>query len=130
MAQEDINISNSAITTVPGASATVILWDSTADTGKGTTLTLRRQFPHLKRALVRIFVDQQCTFFHDNLVNGSTTWRTTNGSGSGETIAASTYFERDCLLMADDTRLKVTTGTAPSVWEVSVRLIPERPLGQ
>lgn len=127
----DINISNSAITTVPGASATIILFDSTADTGTGTTLARRRQWPTIKRAIVTILVDQNCTFFHDEITATSTsTWDTINGSGSGETITANTLFERDCRAIGDDFRLRVTTGTQPTVWRVSVRLTTDQALGQ
>lgn len=126
----DIMISNSAITTTPGGSATVVLFDTTADIGTGTTLTRRRAYPYIKRAIVRIYMDQAATFYHDSLTNGSTTWRTVNGSGSGESITASTLFERDCLFIGDDTRLRVVTGTGPSTWEVSVRLTTDRALAQ
>jgi hypothetical protein len=126
----DIMISNSAITSVPAGSSTVILFDTTADTGTGTTLTNRRLFPEVKRAIVTIMCDVAVTFFHDRLNVGSTTWDTINGSGSGEATTGGTLFERDCLFIGDDTRLKVTTTTAPATWRVSVRLVTDRALAQ
>ena len=126
----DIHISNSVITTTPAGSATVVLWDSTADPGLGTTLARRRAFPRIKRAVVRIYMDQAATFLAQDLAKNSTTWRTFNNSGSGDAITANTWFERDVLLVGDDHRLEVTTGTVPTVWEVSVRLSEDRPLGQ
>ncbi len=126
----DTQIGGAAITTVPAGSATVILFDSTADPGKGTTLTVRRGWGLIKRGIVRIFTDQAATFYHDSLVVSSTTWDTVNGGGSGEAIAINTLFERDCLFIGDDTRFRVVTGTVPTVWRVSVRLSPDRALGQ
>ncbi len=114
----------------PGASATATLWDSTADTGTGVTLARRNAFNDVKRVLVSVFIDQAATFFVDHLVPGSTTWRTTNGSGSGEAITASTYFERDNLKMGPDMRLRIVTVTNPTTWEVSIRLIHDRALAQ
>lgn len=123
-------ISNARITAVPAGSATVILWDSTEDPGLGTTLARRRAYPNLARATVRIYMDQAATFFADDLAKISTTWRTYNGSGSGEAIAANTWFERDVYLMGDDHRLRVLTATVPTVWEVSVKLWTDKPLSQ
>ncbi len=130
MQSEDVQITNSAITTVPGGSATVILFDTTANTGTGVTLDHRRGWSLIKRGIVRIVMDQAATFYHDSLVVSSSTWDTVNGGGSGETIAASTLFERDCLFIGDDTRFRVVTATVPTVWRVSVRLSPDRALGQ
>lgn len=126
---DDIHISNAAITTTPAGSATVILLDTTA-LRTGTTLTDRRSFSMIKRALARIMMDQNATFFHDSLNVGSTTWRTINGSGSGQTITANTLFELDCLFIGDDTRLRVLTATVPTLWEVSVRMSTDRALAQ
>lgn len=130
MNSDDIHISNAVITTVPAGATTVILWDSTADTGTGTTLSKRRAYPLVKRALVRVFMDQGATFLAQDLAKISTTWRTYNNNGAGDAIAANTWFEKDVLFTGDDHRLAITTGTGPTVWEVSVRLIPDRALGQ
>lgn len=117
-----IDISNSAITTVPGGSATVILWDSTADPGLGTTLARRRAYPKIARATVRIYCDQVVTFFADDLAKISTTWRPYNNGGAGDATTINTWFERNVLFEGDDHRLRVVTGTVPTVWEVSVKL--------
>ncbi len=127
----DVNISNAAITTVPLLNTTVILWDSTADPGKGTTLARRRAYPRLRRAVVRIYADQIVTLRAKDLVVGSTTWRVYNGGGAGEPTAVNTYFERDILFTSDDHMIDVVITTAPTVWEVSVRLVEsDRALGQ
>lgn len=125
----DTDVSNAAITTVPVANATQILFDSTADPGTGTTLARRRCFTQVRRVTVTILADQAVTFFFDSLVSGSTTWDTVNGSGSGEATTANTFFERDCFILGDDFRLKTTTTTAPTVWRVSVRLSTQRARG-
>lgn len=125
----DTAISHSAITATPAGSATVILLDTTWG-NTTTTLTVRRGLSRVRRAIVRVYMDQAATFYHDSLTVGSTTWRTINGSGSGSAITASTLFEMDCLFIGDDTRLRVVTGTVPTVWEVSVRLTDDRALGQ
>ncbi len=127
----DMHVSNAAISTVPLLNTTVILWDSTADPAFGTTLARRRAFGGLRRAVVRIFADQIVTFRTKDLTVGSTTWRVYNGGGAGEATAVSTYFERDVLFPSDDHMIDVVVTTAPTVWEVSVRLVAEeRALGQ
>lgn len=126
----DIFLSGSVFSTVPAGAATVILWDSTADHATGVTLSIRKGYPEIKRALVRVFMDQAATFFSDDLVLISSTWRTFNGGGAGEAIAANTWFERDVLLPAQDHRLRILTATVPTVWEVSVKLSPDRALAQ
>lgn len=125
----DTMISNSAITTVPGASATVILFDTT-DSTTTTPGTKRRGYSLIRRAVVTIETDQAATFYHSTCAASGSTWDVINGSGSGESITANTLFERDCLFIGDDTQLKVVTGSAPSVWRVSVRLVPDRALAQ
>lgn len=127
---ENTKCSNAAIRTVPGGSATVVLFDSTADPGTGTTLTRRRAYGPAVRALVRIFMDQAATFFTADLTVGSSTFRVYNGNGAGEPIAANTWFERDVLLTSDDHKIYVTTVTGPAVWEVSLILNTERTVAQ
>lgn len=117
-----INISNSAITTVPGASATVILWDSTIDPALGTTLARRRAYPNISRATVRIYCDQVVTFFAEDLAKISTTWRPFNNGGAGDATTINTWFEKNILFVGDDHRFRVVTVTGPTVWEVSVKL--------
>lgn len=127
----DINVSNSAITTVPGAGATVVLFDTTAHPGTGVTLYARKQMPQIKRATVTIEMDQAATFLTDNLASTSaSTFDTFNGGGAGEPIAANTFFERDVAFIGDDTRIRVVTVNAPSVWRVTVKLSTDRALAQ
>jgi len=114
----------------PGGSATAVLLDTSADPATGVTLSRRGGMSEIRRAIVALFVDQSCTFFVDQLAQNSSTFRTTNGGGSGESVSASTYFERDNLFMGDDTKLRVVTGTAPTTWEVTIRLSPDRALAQ
>lgn len=126
-----VNISNSAITALPGASnSSVILWDSTADPGKGTALARRRAFPNVSRATVRIYADQVVTLFAEDLVVGSTTWRVYNNGGAGDATTINTWFEKNILFIGDDHRIRVATVTAPTVWEVSVKLWTDPGLAQ
>ncbi len=111
---------------VPADLGTAVLFDSTADTGTGTTLARRRAFADIDRAEVGAFVNQAMTFKLDMLEKDSTTWRTINGAGAGEVVAASTYFSRDNLVVSgfDDFRLILVAGaTAPTTWEVTTKLI-------
>lgn len=128
----DLMISNVGITTPPIANATNTLFDTTAGLGSGITLKHRRRYTKVRRAIVRLYVDQPVTFLAQSLTANSSTWRTYNGSGSGETVAANTFFERDVLFVGDDTMLAATAGaTPPTVWEVSVRLVEgDRAVGQ
>ena len=128
--QRDINVRNDAIVTVPGAGATVVLFDTTANPGTGVTLYARKQMPDIKRAVVTIETDQAATFFTAALATSSSTFDIYNGGGSGEPIAANTFFERDVRLLGDDTKIYVVTGTAPGVWRVTVKLSTDQALGQ
>lgn len=130
MIDYDVHLAGSVFSTVPAGSATVVLFDSTGDPATGVTLSRRKGYPEIKRAIVRIYMDQNATFNHNSLSLNSTTWRTINGSGSGQAVTANTLFELDCLFIGDDTQLTLVTGTVPTVWEVSVRLAHERALGQ
>lgn len=118
----------------PGASANSVLWNSTYGLLSTPVYNVvgpyRRTFGHFKRALVTIFADQIVTLFAQALVSGSTTWRTFNGSGSGEATTANVLFERDVYLMGDDAQLYIATTTAPTVWEVSVKLRGDAALAQ
>jgi hypothetical protein len=127
----DIALSNAAITTVPAGATNVVLFDTTANPGTGVTFYRRRNHNRVRRGIVRVYTDQAATFFAQSVAFNSTNWRTYNGSGAGEAITANTFFERDVLFVGDDTRLTITTGTVPTVWEVSVRLVEgDRALGQ
>lgn len=124
----------------PGASSQAVLLDSTfgllstptfASTVSGS---LRRAFFAYKRAIITAYIDQAATFYcqaaPNGAVTGTTTWRTWNGGGSGEAITASTYFQRDVLLQADEQRVYIATATAPGTWEVSITLVDERTIAQ
>ena len=120
----------------PVDAGTSILWDSTY--GLLGTPVLDTQGPyrrifgaHFKRALVTIFSNQALTFIARTLAGGSTSWRTFNGTGSGEAVAASTLFERDVYLMGDDQQLYVLgSGTTPTTFEVSIKLRAQAALAQ
>lgn len=115
---------------VPIALATAYLLDTTWNPGTGTgttgTLYARNQsaYKNVSRVQVGVYVDQALTFYVDWLDAISTTWRTVNGGGSGETVSASTYFFRDVARMGHDMRLRlVAGGTPPTTWEVTTVLI-------
>lgn len=131
MMETAINISNAAITTAPGASATTVVWDSTADPGTGVTLARRRAWPSICRATVRIYADQVVTMKAQDLTKGSSTWRTYNNSGAGDATTINTWFEKNVLFVGDDHQITVTAGgTPPTVWECSVRLWTSADLSQ
>lgn len=118
----------------PGASANTPLWNSTYGL-LGTPVynvvgPYRRLFGHAKRALVTIFADQIVTLFAQTLASGSTTWRTFNGSGAGQATTANVLSEWDIYLMGDDVQLYIATTTAPTVWEVSLKLRADAALAQ
>jgi hypothetical protein len=120
----------------PGNSGTAILFDSTymllGTPVLNTPGPYRGMARNLKRALVSIYVTaQNVTLIARTLAAGSTSWRTYNGTGAGETVTASTYFERDVLLIGDDFQLYIANGaTGPTVWEVGIKLRTEPALGQ
>lgn len=128
----DISVSNSAINTIPGALATVIIIDSTADTGTGVTLAFRRQMPQIKRVRFRLFADQTVTVFLEGLGRNSSTWRTVNGAGAGESATLSTLYKRDFNVGdEDDWRIRVTTPAgAIATWDVDVKLSTDQALAQ
>lgn len=128
----DINCSNAAITTIPGALATVILFNSTIDPGKGTLLTRRRAFGQVKRITVRILADQIVTVFCEGLGRQSTTYAVVNGAGAGEATTANVLFKRDFNVSdEDDFQIRVTTPAgAITVWDVDVNLSTDRALAQ
>lgn len=114
----------------PGAGATAIVLDTTRVSVGGvlTTLGQRKGFPSVRRASVVAFIDQNATLFVDWLASGSVTWRPYDAAGYA--ITASVFFQKDCLFLGDDTRIRIVTVTGPGVWEVSCRLSPDRGLGQ
>jgi archaellum component FlaF (FlaF/FlaG flagellin family) len=71
---------------------------------------------------VSAYVDQDVTLNVSFRTNGSTTWRRYDG----DTISAATPFVKEYILGGDDIQITIDTGAAPTVWEVSCRLSPER----
>lgn len=111
---------------VTGSGATVIVFSTTSqgDFNRG-------MFPGIQRVLVHLRFDQGVTVLYQTLAAGSTTWRTLNGGGVGDTLAASTDYITDFLVMGPDVRVAVVTGgTGPSVQEESVEIFYTRELGQ
>lgn len=128
----DINVTNSAITTIPGTLATVIFFDSTANPVTGVALFQRVTMPSIKRIRLRLFADQAIQVFVDGIGRNSTTWRTVNGGGAGEAALASTLFERDWFLgQEEDFRVRATTPAgAITIWDIAVKLSTDQALGQ
>ncbi|HET6279309.1 MAG TPA: hypothetical protein VFH73_00015, partial [Polyangia bacterium] len=113
----------------PGAGATAYVYDTTWDSVNGVlTRDVRRKFrPESKRLIVCAFIDQAATLFVDWKAAGSTNWRPYDAAGYA--ITASTFFQKDCLFLGDDTRVRIVTVTGPGVWEISGRLTRDRGLG-
>ncbi|HVZ88098.1 MAG TPA: hypothetical protein VHG72_14090 [Polyangia bacterium] len=100
---------------VTGNSATIVVFDSTA------TPT------HADRIVVSCFFNQGVTVLYQVQHAGSATWRTTNGSGSGDTVTASTQTYLDYPIQGANTRVEVVTGsTGPTTSEVDIGLMYER----
>lgn len=117
----------------PGAAGTATLLDTTlGPKADGTQVTLAQRCAklHVKRVEVCVTVDQNATFFTDWLDPTSTTWRTYNGNGAGEPITASTPFQRSVKCVGLDTRIRIVTVTAPTLWEVMGRVSRDQALGQ
>lgn len=120
---------------VPANSGTAVLLNTTYGLAKAPTaggIGVMRGVPRAyKRAVVTIYANQDMTFKHNTLSSTSSTWRTQNGGGSGETVPASTPTEFDVLLYGHDNELTLTAGaTAPTTFEVTIRLVKDRALGQ
>lgn len=103
----------------PGAAATAYVYQSTGTPGGAPAPGKSRgKKMNDKRVDVCITVDQPATFFTDWLDPNSTTWRTFNGGGAGEPIAANTQFQRSVKRMGWDLRIRIVTVNNPGVWEV------------
>jgi hypothetical protein len=114
-----------SIPTITGNNATIKLFDTT-----GGSNSNRKGFTHVQRILGSLRCDQAITLLYQVLRTGSTTWRTMNGSGSGDAITASTDTAIDYLVLGPDSRLEaVTGGTGPSSCEVDVGLYTDRTPG-
>lgn len=104
---------------VTGNNATVLVWD-----GTGASAT-----QPVERVMVSCFFDQPVTILFQVRHVGSATWRTINGNGSGDVVAASTPTVIDYLMLGSENRIQVVTGgTGPTVSEVDIGLIFARPL--
>lgn len=115
----------SAFNTVQGNSVDVVVFSTTSN-GDST----RGMYPGLERVALRARFNQAVTIKYQTLNLGATTWRTLNGSGSGDSLGANTDYFTDFLKMGDDVRIVVTTGgTGPTTREVALRISNDRALG-
>lgn len=114
-----------ASATVAGNNASVVVFSTTSQGDN-----VRGMYPGLERVALRARFDQAVTVLYQTLSLGSSTWRTMNGSGSGDALPANTDYFTDFLRMGDDVRIVVATGGAgPTTREVSVRISNDRALG-
>lgn len=110
---------------VTGNNATVVVFTTTSQGDMQ-----RGQYPGLQRVFARFRFDQATTVLYQTLDGNSTTWRTMNGSGSGDSLAANTDYAVDFLVLGPDVRVAVATGgTGPSTREESVQVFNDRALG-
>jgi hypothetical protein len=110
---------------VSGNTATIVAFDTT----KGDTL--RGAMPSLQRVAVSGVFDQIVTVKFQIKHRLSTTWRTVNGSGSGDATTGNVEFYGDYLVKGSDCRVQIVTGgTGPTLAEYDVGLIYNRQLGQ
>lgn len=106
----------------PGASATATI---VADPGD-------RAFSggnNLARVRIACYLSHAATLYCKWASKGGTL-RTWNGAGSGETIPATTFFQRDIKLMPGRNQITIVTGTACTTWEVAVDGTTDQALGQ
>lgn len=106
------------VTAVAGNNATITVFDSTLG------------YPNVQRVMVSGYYDQAVTVLYRIKNSGSSTWRTANGSGSGDAVTASTVFVTDYFMLGPSNQIQVVTGgTGPTTSETSVGLVYERTLG-
>ncbi len=105
---------------VTGNAATIIVFDNTSGS---------QYRSGIDRVVLSIYVDQAVTVNYQVKLPGSSTWRTLNGSGSGDAVAASTLTVLDFTVLAYNSRITVVTGvTGPTTAEVGIGLIQDRSL--
>mgnify|MGYP001600440226 CR=1 FL=1 len=106
---------------IPTGAGTVTLFDSTADIGKGTTLTRRKAYAHIDRLTCSVFCDDAVTVRLESLAAGSTSWRAV----VTDAVPASTRYASDFKVghLFDDFRLTIDVADAPAIWEITARLI-------
>jgi len=108
----------------PGANGTAVVYDSTANNAQGGVVAGNKID---RRAAIAAYLDQNATLKVSFKASGSVNWRPYNGTaGAGDTITANTPFTQEYLLYGDDIKIEIDTVTAPTVWEVSCRMSPER----
>ena len=109
-----------SIPAITGNNATIDLYDTTVSP---TTI-------FVNRIMYTGRCDQAITLNYQILRDGSSTWRTMNNNGSGDTVAANTDTAIDYLVLGPNSRLEaVTGGTGPSTCETSIALFGDRELG-
>lgn len=114
-----------AAATVSGNNASVVVF-STTTSGDN----VRGLSPGLERVGIQCRFNQAVTVLYQTLAAGSTTWRTQNGSGSGDAVTANADFWFDYLVKGPDVRIVVVTGgTGPTTREVSIRVSNDRAPG-
>lgn len=111
---------------VAGNNATVVVFSTTSQGDNS-----RGQYPGLQRVLVHLRFNQATTVLYQTLVAGSTTWRTMNGGGAGDALAANTDYAVDFLVLGPDVRVAVSTGgSGPTTREEAVEVFNDRAVGQ
>ena len=107
----------------PGNDGRAVLYDN-MPTGRTVLAEGEMKDANMRRFKVVAYLTvQPATFYHEWAAFGSANLRVVNGSGSGETIAAATLFQRNCLLLPGRNRFSILNGaTAPTVFEVSSEL--------
>lgn len=121
----------------PGSGAAVTLWDSSIDYGRTATAnTVKNVAARYKRALVTIYSSHisgtgGLVLAWNDAALGSSTWRTINGAGSGETVAATTITHRDFDIIGPNMRIVYTnSANVLTTWQVTIMLDPfERAAG-
>ena len=112
----------------PGNSATAYFFDSTADPDQAfsSTNTSKRykQFGGLNMVHLSLLVTgQDVTAYFAVTDPISAVWTVVNGGGSGETVTASTLFQREWGIVGSDCRVYVVAGgTAPTLWEPTFKI--------
>jgi hypothetical protein len=94
--------------------------------------TNRGMYPGLQRIVVHYRGDQATTVFQQTLAPlPSTTWRTLNGSGSGDSVTANTDYAKDFLVLGPDVRVDILTGGTPPTGggELAIEICNDRTLG-
>jgi hypothetical protein len=85
-----------------------------------------------RRLMVSVFMDQAATIFHDVYLpkaDGTLSTTPRAGNGSGDAVTGSTVLHKDYKLLPGRNVLRIHTTTVPTVWEVGVRLVPDRAVG-